>query len=314
MQFLKDVLPLEAIELSHFLASVAGALLLLLARSLQRRINAAYHLTIILLFAGIVFSLLKGFDYEEAIILSIILLAFLPCRVEFYRKAAIFARRFDTLWFILIFIVIACSFWIGFFSYRHIEYSNELWWKFAFHSDAPRFLRASSGVVIVVLLFAVMQLLLPSKPKTSTPTDDVLETVRQIVNASDITEGNIALLGDKEFLFNDKKNAFLMYGVEGKSWITLGGPIGPESEWSELIWKFRELCDYYDGWPVFYQIENKHLDYYVDIGLSFLKLGEEAIVDLKKFTLEGGENKNLRNAQVGLHIRNCASAEYGQDH
>jgi phosphatidylglycerol lysyltransferase len=296
IQFLKDVLPLEAIELSHFLASIAGAILLLLARSLQRRINAAYHLTIILLGVGIVFSLTKGFDYEEAIVLSVILLAFLPCRKEFYRKAAIFTKRFEALWFILIFIVVLCSLWVGFFSYRHIEYSNELWWKFTFHSDAPRFLRASSGVVIAVLLFAVMQLLLPAKPRISTATDDVLETVRQIVNASDKTDGNIALLGDKEFLFNEQKTAFIMYGVEGRSWITMGGPVGPESEWSELIWKFRELCDYYDGKPVFYHINNTHLEYYLDIGLSFLKLGEEAMVNLKEFTLEGAANRNLRSA------------------
>lgn len=296
MEFLKDMLPLEAVELSHFLASVAGALLLLLARSLQRRINAAYHLTIVLLGIGIVFSLTKGFDYEEAIILSIILLAFLPCRKEFYRKAAIFTRRFEPFWFILIFIVVLCSLWVGFFSYRHIEYSNQLWWKFTFHSDAPRFLRASSGVVVAVLLFAVMQLLLPAKPRTSTATDDSLQAVRRIINASEKTDANIALLGDKEFLFNEQKTAFIMYGVEGRSWISMGGPVGPECEWSELIWKFRELCDYYDGKPVFYHISNEHLEYYLDIGMSFLKLGEEALVDLKTFTLEGGENRNLRNA------------------
>ena len=130
MSVLRDMLPLPAIEFSHFLASIAGALLLLLARGLQRRINIAYHLTIILLAVSVVFSLLKGFDYEEAIILSVILLAFLPCRREFYRKAALFARRFEPFWFVLVIIVIICSVWLGIFSYKHIEYSNQLWWQF----------------------------------------------------------------------------------------------------------------------------------------------------------------------------------------
>lgn len=296
MQILKDILPLGAIELSHFLASVAGALLLLLARSLQRRINAAYILTIILLCAGIVFSLVKGFDYEEAIVLTVILLAFLPCRREFYRRAAIFTRRFEALWFVLITVIIACSMWVGFFSYRHIEYSNELWWKFTFHSDAPRFMRATMGVVIAVLLYAVMQLMLPAKPKSEAASDEVLEKARKIISGIDRTYANIALLGDKQFLFNDEHTAFIMYGIVGRSWITVGGPVGPESEWNELIWKFREMCDYYDGWPVFYQIANQHLEYYLDIGLSFLKVGEEAIVDLREFSLEGSAHKNLRNA------------------
>ncbi|HUV65746.1 MAG TPA: hypothetical protein VMW24_17755 [Sedimentisphaerales bacterium] len=49
MRWLDDLLPLPAIELSHFLGSLAGAGLLILARGLQRRVDAAYHLTVALL-------------------------------------------------------------------------------------------------------------------------------------------------------------------------------------------------------------------------------------------------------------------------
>ncbi|HZR47049.1 MAG TPA: lysylphosphatidylglycerol synthase domain-containing protein, partial [Candidatus Manganitrophaceae bacterium] len=63
---LKGVLPFPLIATSHFLGSLAGIGLLLLARGLQRRLDVAYHFTGALLTAGIFFSLLKGFDYEEA--------------------------------------------------------------------------------------------------------------------------------------------------------------------------------------------------------------------------------------------------------
>jgi len=295
MAMLRNVLPLPAIEFSHFLASIAGALLLLLARGLQRRINAAYHLSIALLAAGVIFSLLKGFNYEEAAILFVILLVFLPCRREFYRKAALFARRFEPFWFLMVAIVIICSTWVGFFSYRYLEYSNQLWWQFAFHSDAPRFLRATAGVIVVVLLYAVMQLLLPFKPKIKTvQAGEELCAIRQIVKSSPKITANLALLGDKQFLLSEQKNAFIMYGVEGRSWISMGDPVGPEGEWDELLWRFRELCNYHDGWPAFYQIESVHLDFYLDIGMSFLKLGEEARVDMKSFSLEGTSNRDLR--------------------
>jgi len=294
MTFLRDVLPLPAVEFSHFLASVAGTLLLLLARGLQRRINAAYHLTIMLLAAGAVFSLLKGFDYEEAMILFVILLVFLPCRREFYRKAAVFARRFELSWLVLVIIVITCSVWLGVFSYKHVEYSSQLWWQFAFHSDAPRFLRATCGVVIVVLLYAAGQLMLPFKPKIKTTQTDEFQAVRQIVKSSPKISANLALLGDKQFLLSEKKNAFIMYDVAGRSWISMGDPVGPENEWEELLWQFRELCDNHDGWPVFYQIENLHLDLYLDLGMTFLKLGEEARVDIEGFSLEGPSNRDFR--------------------
>lgn len=75
LAWLHTLLPLPVIELSHFLASLVGLGLILLARGLQRRLNAAYYLTALLLSAGITFSLLKGFDYEEAFFLSGMLVA-----------------------------------------------------------------------------------------------------------------------------------------------------------------------------------------------------------------------------------------------
>lgn len=60
LAWLDRALPLPVIELSHFLASLAGAGLVILAWGIQRKLDAAYHLTATLLAAGILFSLLKG--------------------------------------------------------------------------------------------------------------------------------------------------------------------------------------------------------------------------------------------------------------
>jgi phosphatidylglycerol lysyltransferase len=49
LAWLKDFVPLPVIEISHFLGSLVGVGLLLLARGLQRRIDAAYLLTVALL-------------------------------------------------------------------------------------------------------------------------------------------------------------------------------------------------------------------------------------------------------------------------
>ena len=70
---LGELMPGSLIELSHFTGSLVGMALLLLARSLDRRIAEAWSLTVALLAVGIVASLLKGFDYEEAIILAVTL-------------------------------------------------------------------------------------------------------------------------------------------------------------------------------------------------------------------------------------------------
>src|SRR5262245_52597422 len=112
LAWLNNFLPLPVIELSHFLGSLAGVGLLLLARGLQQRLDVAYHLTVILLTAGIAFSLLKGLDYEEAIILTIMLAALEPCRAAFYRKASVVSQRFTPGWIAAIAVVLVGSIWL----------------------------------------------------------------------------------------------------------------------------------------------------------------------------------------------------------
>jgi phosphatidylglycerol lysyltransferase len=293
-RLLRDLLPLPAMELSHFLGSLTGATLLILARGLQRRLDGAYHLTIFMLVFGMVFSMFKGLDYEEAIILGLMLAALVPCRHEFYRKASLTAQRFSPGWVMLIVIVLLSSVWLGLFAYKHVEYSHDLWWRFTFRGDAPRFLRGTAGAVALILLYAVARLLVPARPQLPSLHIDTAAQVRAIVKASPRTYANLALLGDKHFILSDDARAFLMYGVENRSWVALGDPVGPREFWEDLIWKFVELCDRYHGQPAFYQIDAQSLDLYTNLGLTFLKLGEEARVPLASFSLEGSARKGLR--------------------
>src|SRR5207244_3344284 len=85
---------LPLFEAPRFFATLGGAALLLLARGLQRRLAAAYRLTVIVLSGGIFLQLLKGGDYEEAIILSIMLFALVASRRHFVRKASLVSEAF----------------------------------------------------------------------------------------------------------------------------------------------------------------------------------------------------------------------------
>lgn len=303
--FLKKLLPLPFLEFSHFVGSVAGMGLLLLGRGLQRRLDAAYHLTIGLLIAGIVASMAKGFDYEEAIALLLILIAIWPTRRHFYRKASLFSERFNAAWIAAILIISGCSVWLGFYSYRHLEYADSLWWRFAFTADASRFLRATVGVVVCGLFFAAARLLRPAAPQPTESGRQELEKAYSIVRNSAEVSANLALLGDKRLLFSPEGDGFIMYALEGRSWIAMGDPVGPDLRWPELIWKFRELSDRYGGRTVFYEVGHEHLHLYLDLGLSLLKLGEEARVPLTTFSLEGGARKDLRYTRRKLEKEGC---------
>ncbi len=305
LEFISDFLPLSAIEISHFLSSIVGAALLILARGLQRHIDSAYHITVGLLIAGITFSFARGLDYESASILLVMLLALLPCKNEFYRKGSLLHERFSLPWIISIIAVILCSVWLGMFSYKHVTYSNSLWWRFAFEDDAPRFLRATTAGAVFLLLFLFTKLVTTSRKVSVSQDTDGIENIEQIVHSSPKTYAWLALLGDKKFLFDDERRAFIMYAVQGRSWIAMGNPVGLRDSWKDLVWSFRELCDRYNGWPVFYNVEKTSLDLYVELGMTFLKLGEEAIVDIQNFSLEGPAHKGLRYTHNKLQKLNC---------
>jgi phosphatidylglycerol lysyltransferase len=292
---LESLLPLAVVELSHLAGSIIGLALLILARALFRRIRAAYHITFWLLVAGAAASLLKGFDYEEAIMLGVVLGVLELGRNGFYRRASILEQRFTPTWVASLIGVVAASVWIGLTTYRHIEYSSDLWWTFAFDANAPRSLRASLVVSILTAAYLWLNLLRPSARRPSPQAAPAIDQIRRIVERSTSALACAALTGDKRLLVSDSGDSFLMYQVRGRSWIGLGDPIGPRHEAEELLWRFHELSDRHGGRVVFYQTGPEYLSLYLDLGLAALKIGEDARVPLARF-LDSGTPGELREA------------------
>lgn len=291
---LRRVVPLPLVELSHFGASIVGVTLLVLARALQRRLDAAWVLTLALLGAGAALSLVKGLDWEEALLLGLLLAALIPFRSQFYRRSSLLAERPSLGWALAGLSVLGLSIWLGYFSYRHVEFRQVSWWQFAFRADAPRFLRATAGACGVAVAFLAARLLRTARAEVRLPTAQELAAVRAVVRRSPEAAAHLALVGDKAVLLDEEKTAFLAYGVERRTWVAMGDPIGPERAATQLAWRFREIVDRHHGIPCFYEVGPDHLPRYLDLGLALLKLGEEALVPLPSFSLEGPERRGLR--------------------
>ncbi len=300
MSALIDVLPLGVVELSHFAGSIVGAGLLVLGWALTRRLDAAYQLARALLIVGIAASLFKGLDYEEALALAVVLALLTASRAAFSRRSSLFAEPLTPGWVMAMLAIVGVSTWVGVFSYKHVDYGTELWWRFAERGDAPRFLRASAGAAAALGVAALLRLLRHASPTLPGTTPDELQLVARLLPTIASTSPALALLGDKHLLFSASNDGFLMYGVSGRSWVALGDPCGSESSQRELAWRFREDADQHGAWPVFYEVGVKNLPLYIDLGLTLLKMGEEASVPLATFALHGGHRRGLRRTQREL--------------
>lgn len=286
--------PLAVVETSHFLGSVVGAFLLILAWGLARRLDGAFHAALALLGIGAVFSAFRPGGVVTALIALAVLVALAPTRREFFRRSTLLAEPLSPEWVLGVGMVAVSTIWLGLFAYRRVDYSGDLWWRFALDGDAPRFLRASVGAAAVLLAFAVARLLRPAEPVDAQPPPTPPPEAAALAAASDRSHAHLAFLGDKCFLVSPSGGAFLMYGVEGRSWVSMGDPIGEVAEYAELVWSFRNRVHRHGGWTVFYQVRPEFLHLYVDQGMTLMKLGEEAVLDPRSFSLDGGRRAGMR--------------------
>jgi phosphatidylglycerol lysyltransferase len=293
---LTRVLPLAVVEASYFLGSVVGVGLLIVSNGVARRLDLAYYLAAAGLAAGIAASILKGGDYEEASLLAFVLVGLILSRPAFDRKAEFFDARFNPGWILAMVAVVGASVWLAFFAFSHVEYSSALWWRFAANQDAPRALRASVGATVAIMAFGVFRLLRPAPPEIHPPTEDELAAATAAIARQPSTVPYLVYLRDKSLLFNEDRSAFLMYGVQGRTWVAMGDPVGEHREATELIRQFFGRTDDFGGVPVFYQVRKERLHQYADFGLTFVKLGEEAFVELDGFHLDGADRKPFRLA------------------
>ena len=301
IRWLRSAIPLPLVEFSHLTGSLVGVLLLFLARAVLQRIDAAWYGALCLLAIGIVASLFKGLDWQEALVLAMMFAAIYASRRHFYRKSSLLQQPLNASWLLMIAVVIAGTTWLGFFSFKHVEYSHELWWQFSYKNDASRFLRSLVAIAVPLIALLMRQLLAVRRPEAlSVASPGELDQAMPLVRQSADTQGFLALLGDKALFWSDDRQAFLSYVATKNYWIAMGDPVGSESSFEGLLWRFREVADRYAAKVVFYQVAERHLPLYLDLGLVFLKLGQEARVALPDFKLEGKRRENLRHGRNKL--------------
>ena len=103
-----------------------------------------------------------------------------------------------------------------------------------------------------------------------------------------------ALRDDKQWFFH--RDTVVAYAVYGGVCLVSPDPIGPEDEREEAWAAFRQFAEA-KGWTVgIIGAGEAWLPLYAEAGMRYLYLGDEAVVDVQAFSLQGGKMKGLRQA------------------
>jgi phosphatidylglycerol lysyltransferase len=296
VDWLQFAFPLPVVEAAHFMASIFGLLMIVAARSLVHRLDGAWWTTLVLAGTSAVLAFIKGFELGEAMLLSVLFGTLLLTRNVFNRPASLIEDRLTPAWWLCVGTILALGLAMLFFVYKEVDYSHELWWQFEFAASAPRALRAALGVGLTAAGIAVWLLTRAPAGRTTRPSPAELDAAVAIAESQPMADAQLVRMGDKSLLFSADRDAFLMYGKRGRSWIALYGPIGNPAAHSDLVWRFVELARRHGGRAVFYEVPAESLSMYADAGLSAFKLGEEAKVKLGTFDLKGSRRASIRTA------------------
>jgi phosphatidylglycerol lysyltransferase len=254
LQILQVSVPLSTVEISHLFSSIAGLVLLFAARGLFHRLDGAWWLAFSIALISIPFALTKGLAIIAPSVVAILLVGLVMARRQFRRHSSLLSLPLTMGWGLAVGCVLAAMVLILFFAFYDVEYGQELWWQFEYDATAPRALRAVAGVAILGLVLGLSRLLRRAAGRITPPTTDDLERARRIAAEQPRPDALLALMGDKSFLFSDTGKAFLMFAKRGRTWASLGDPVGPQKDWPELVWRFVELADAHGERAAFYQV------------------------------------------------------------
>lgn len=288
-EIINHTFSISFIRLSRLSAMGMGLLLVILSKGIWDKVRAAYSITLLTLIMGSTLALLKGLNIEIAIILIVIALILAPAQAIFYRRGSKIQIQRVLYYFILLSVI--SIFYISIYNYLtttplHFLLKPNLVLSWL---DTFMFILFITAGAILLTVLSVQ------RSDFSYPTDKDLQDLKVfLTNYEGNSMTHLLFLKDKCLFYAVDNQVLIAYRPYKDKLMVLGDPIGDPKHFKEAINAFRLFADQYDMVPIFYEINESMLPIYHENGFKFLKLGEEAIVDLRGFTLAGKKGAPLR--------------------
>ncbi len=312
---LLELEPVEAVKLFHAFALPAGAALLLVAPYLMRRRHRAWQAAVWLMLALGALDLLKGLDFEETAITWIAAGLLFRARPAFAVRHEPLTLR-SAVWRVPLLglaglSMAAVATWAseGHPSWTSVvrEGGDLLLWRggpIHFHHRATLlhhhflWLPLSVHMVEVGTLLAIAYVVFrPLAVPATLPGPDLRRAAAELVRAhgSD-TLSFFKLRTDKQYFFSADRRAFVGYRIENGVLLLSGDPVGPESCLRALLDELRGFAQARGLKLGAVGASERMCPMYEELGLHTIYLGDEAILDLESFSLQGRAIRKVRQS------------------
>jgi lysyl-tRNA synthetase class 2 len=311
---LTQVIPTPASATATAIAATLGVLLLYLSGGLRRRKRRAWRAAIVVTVVVAASHVLKGLDIEEAVVSLALLGLLIGARGEFHAKGDPTTRWLGLRIFLqLLTLAVALGMVLLLVNRDRIVDHPSLPKRLEhvllgligvpgplhFTSDRTGDVVTATMLAFGVLIaFATAYLVLrPSEPITLlTPVDEL--RLRELLARHGRRDslGYFALRRDKSVIWSPTGKSAITYRVVHGVALASGDPIGDPEAWPGSIAAFRQLAEEHAWVPAVMGCSETGATVYSRHGLDALELGDEAVVYVADFTLEGRPMRGVRQA------------------
>jgi len=315
LKLVNEFLPAHIVNNSNELILVVGLLLIILSVFLLQGARRAWYIGLFLTLISAIGHLVKGADYEEAILALIAALSLFYTRAYYTLKPH--PRLMRISYFVLLYSVAAVLMYgiTGFYfiDKHHFGIEFQFWtsvkliFKMFFLFDDSGLTPLTSfgrnflysiyffgGLVVTFIFFSLL------KPYFSKP----YNSAKDFDHAKDILNryGNSPLdffktYPDKLIFLSEDHDGFISFKMTRSFAFVLENPVCKDDEaMVKIIQKFDQFCFENGFVSIYYRIPQRSIDLYKNLGKKCFPIGEEAVVDLTAFTMDGGKMKTTRSA------------------
>jgi lysyl-tRNA synthetase class 2 len=299
-------------RLFHALAFPAGIALLVVAPYLAKRRRRAWQAALVLMVALGLFDLLKGLDFEETIITWTAAIVLFVGRDAFRVRHDPITLRSATWRVPLLGLAgVAATAVATWASQGHpslrtvaVETGDLLRWQQGPLHFHRHFAWMPLGVHVLELgmLFTIAYVIFrPLAAPRALPTPEARQIASDLVRAhGEDTLAFFKLRADKQYLFSTDRRAFVGYTIENGVLLLSGDPVGPDHAVPDLL---REVRAFAEGRGLklgALGASQSLCPLYEELGLRTIYLGDEAVVELGRFSLEGRPIRKVRQSVTRL--------------
>ncbi|MBN9352136.1 MAG: lysylphosphatidylglycerol synthetase family protein [Chitinophagaceae bacterium] len=319
MKLLKEFMPLDAINASNALVLFVGLVLLITSAYMFKGLKNAWRLAILLSVLSLVGNLTKALDYEEAIFATVTIILLWISRSQYPARSNLRLIRFGLYSVVIVFLSVLIFGFVSFYFINPRAFGIDFTWKQSLLFSFQFFLLGGNDTLVPhtpfghqflwlfqmlgfmswgFLLFAII---LPHFKSQTVSSPARTRALGLLTEYGKSPVDYFKISKDKLLFFSDLYDAFIAYRVANGFAIVLEEPVCAEDNKANVLVEFYEQCRKMGLKVAFYRVGQDSILWFDQLRKKKVVIGQEGILDVKNFSLEGRNNKSLRNAINSLH-------------